>query len=81
MISPFLRVIKVCKWPAKASQISLAESHFKAVNSENIISIRGEFEDVLLSLSIWTIFGGFMLDCTTAQKNGRETQRGDLQAF
>lgn len=42
----------------KAVQTSLAQSHFKAVNFENIISIRGEFEDMLLNLSVWTIIGG-----------------------
>lgn len=46
MISTILKVRKVCKWPSKAAQTSLAQSHFKPVNSENNISIRGELEDM-----------------------------------
>lgn len=82
MISTILRVKKVCKWPSKAAQTSLAQSHFKAADSENIFFIRGELEDMCCWAYLFEqLLRGFMLDCNTAQKNGQEIQTHDPQAF
>lgn len=82
MISTILRVRNICKCPSKAAQTSLVQSHFKAGNSENIISIREKFEGMCCWAYLFEqLFRGFKLDCTTAQKNGQETQTGDLWAF
>lgn len=80
MISTILRVRNTCKCPSEAAQTCLAQSHFKSSSVwKHHFRKRRVWRLVLLSLSVWTIFGGFyagLHHCT--EKWPRDTNRWSL---